>query len=97
MLIALIYLGIILRAFSQRIGEVTKMPPYYRWFFLGTSLLVVSTLSYTFISSAVLTDSPKIVLTPAFVLLLFHLPFTLGILINLSVALRYWGWLIRKA
>ncbi len=97
MLLALVYLSFMLRAFSRRLGEVTKMNSYYRWFYPGTGLLIVAALSYTILNNAALTGRPKLVLTPIFMLTLFHLPFTLGILLTLGVALRYWGWLIHKS
>ncbi len=93
---SILYVGYLLRMLSQRMGAVTKMPPYYRWFDLGNALIAAATISYIFVSSAALAGRPVTYLTPTFSLLTLHLPLTLGIGINSWIALKYWGWLAKQ-
>ena len=92
----ILYVGYLLRMLSQRMGAVTKMPPYYRWFDLGNAFIAAATLSYIFISSAALVGRPETYLTPTFSLLTLHLPLALGMGINSLIALKYWGWLAKQ-
>jgi len=95
-LIGILYISWLLRILSRRMSEVTKMQAYYRGFDLGSTLLIVATLSYIFQCSAALAQQPAGVLTVEFALLTFYLPLTLGIGINLASAIIYWGWLFRR-
>ncbi len=96
MIIATLLLGWILRAFSRRLGEVTKMKPHYRWYYVGDAFIGLAALGHTLYSNAALTGQPAQMLTPLAVLGLFYLPLTLGVLIHLVITWLYWGWLIRK-
>lgn len=92
----MIYVGYLLRMLSQRMGAVTKMPRYYRWFDLGNALIALATLSYVFINSAALAGKPPSCLTPQFSLLTLHLPIALGVTVNGITTLKYWGWLAKQ-
>jgi hypothetical protein len=97
--VAMIYTTWLLRRFSQRIGEVTRMPPTYRWFNIGNVLIFIALLGYMFQCSAALAfEEPGSVwiLKPLFSLFTFYIPLTLGISIDVTVAFIYWGWLIRE-
>lgn len=96
MVIAVLYIGWILRTFSQRIGNVTKMKSYYRWFDVGNVLVALAILGYTLTNSAEFLERPAFFTKPNATLLIFHLPLTLGVGIDLIVTLIYWGWLLRK-
>lgn len=96
MLVAILYVGWILRALSRRLGEVTKMKPYYHWFYVGESLIALAIVGYTLHNNASLRGKPTWLMKPGITLLVFHLPLALGILVNLTVTLIYWGWLLRK-
>lgn len=96
MVIAVLYIGWILRTFSQRIGDVTKMKSYYRWFDVGNIFLALAILGYTLINSAEFLERPAFFTRPSAPLLIFHLPLTLGVVIDLIITLIYWGWLLRK-
>ncbi|MGC9397919.1 MAG: hypothetical protein ACP5HM_02150 [Anaerolineae bacterium] len=96
-IIAVLYIGQMLRIFSKRMGEVTKMKPYYRWFNLGNAFVTLSILGYTLYNNAMLGGGPPFFTRPFAALLLFHLPLALGVIINLSVTLVYWGWLLGKS
>ena len=94
--ISALYINWLLTSLSQRLGVVTKMKAYYRWFYLGNILLGISLLSYIFRYNAFLAQKPKMFLTPLFTLLTFHLPIALAGVLNLTIALIYWNWLGRK-
>mgnify|MGYP000903244462 FL=1 len=91
-----IYIIQLLKAFSRRIGEVTKMPAYYRWFDAGSALIAVAFLGQAFLCSAALTGQPALLLSPTFALCILHLPLALGVGITLVIAFIYWGWLIHE-
>lgn len=95
MIIAVLYVGWILRAFSQRLGEVTKMKAYYHWYYLGDLFIGVAILGYILYNNATLTQQVTWLLKPIATVLVFHLPLTLGVIINLAITLIYWGWLTR--
>lgn len=95
-LIGTLYVSWLLQGFSQRLGEVTKMKAYYRWFSLGNAFLIISILSYIVRYNTVLAQRPEMFLTPLFTLLAFHLPLALGVILNLTITLIYWNWLGRK-
>ncbi len=81
---------------SRRLGAVTKMPPYYRWFFVGIVLTSIALISSVVRGAASLScdESASIFTTLGFGLLAYHLPLFLGTVINLIVAWKYWGWLL---
>ena len=97
--VAVIYMNWLLKRFSQRIGEVTRMPLYYRWFGISNVFVFFALLSYTFQCSAALAvrESERLfILDPLFSLFTFHIPLTLGIGIDVIVGFVYWGWLIHE-
>ena len=95
MIIAVLYVGWILRAFSQRLGEVTKMKAYYQWYYLGDLFIGLATLGYILYNNAALTRQVTWLLEPTATVLVFHLPLALGVILNLVITLIYWGWLTR--
>ncbi len=92
-LIGVLYTSWLLRALSRRMGEVTKMRPYYRGYDVGNALIIIATLSYIFQCNAALAQQPASIREFTFVLTTFYLPLTLGVVINLIIAIIYWGWL----
>ena len=86
-LVAVLVMLYMLAALSRRLGEVTKMRPYYRGFYLAMAGLALA------IGVALLrppggpSDAYRIA---------YYAPLTLAALISLVVALRYWGWLFRE-
>ncbi len=91
-----LYIIQLLRAFSRRMGEVTKMPAYYRWFDAGSALIAVAFLGHAALCSAALAGQPAILLSPTFALCILHLPLALGAGICLAIVSIYWGWLIHE-
>jgi hypothetical protein len=68
---------------SQRLGAVTKMPRYYRWFFVAAGLVAISALARLLgMGGADSTLS-----------LVYTVSFALGVTVGLVVAWRYWSWL----
>ena len=92
-LIGVLYVSWLLRALSRRMGEVTKMHPYYQGYDVGNALIIVATLSYIFQCNAALAQQPASILSFTFVLTTFYIPLALGVIINMIVAIIYWGWL----
>lgn len=79
LVISMIVMGLL----SQRLGAVTKMPPYYRWFYVAAGLLGISTLLRL---SALAEVYPLLAQ-------LYTVTFALGLTLSVGVAWRYWGWL----
>jgi chromate transport protein ChrA len=97
-LLSVIVTLLTLAALSQRIGEVTKMPPLYRGFYIGAACLVVA-LFVRLLRVSTLMASPEgaaFLNDDLFYLLAYHLPSALGLTVSLVVTWRYWSWLLRE-
>ncbi len=81
---------------SRRLGEVTRMPPFYRRFLLGGAFIAVAALVQILRTSAFLAQEPTLstLLSPGFSLVAFHTPLLIGVLISIHTAWRYWSWLL---
>ncbi len=77
--VTLVVIGLL----SQRLGAVTRTPPYYRWCYVAAVLVGLSTLG-RLVSVGYVDDR---------LTLLNNLLFTLGVMLGLVVAWRYWSWL----
>ncbi len=77
--IALVVLGLL----SQRLGAVTKMRPYYRWFYVAAGLTFASVIARLVYVGY---QDERIVLA-------YTVTFALGSTLGLAVAWRYWNWL----
>jgi hypothetical protein len=88
-LLAVLFLLYIFATLSRRLGEVTKMKPYYRWFYVAMALVVVA-----IIAAALRPPNDPHDLTGY--VLAYDLPLILAGIISLIVAYRYWGWLFRE-
>jgi hypothetical protein len=77
--LALVVMGLL----SQRLGAVTKMPSHYRWFFVAAGWLGVAVAARLL----ALGDAGKTLA------LIYVLSVTLGSLIGVLTAWRYWSWL----
>jgi len=97
-LLAVISTVFTLAALSQRIGEVQKMPPLYRGFYLGAACLIVALLVRFLRVSALLAspEGPTFLRDDRFYLLAYHLPLALGLTVSLVVTWWYWSWLLRE-
>ncbi|HEY4691024.1 MAG TPA: hypothetical protein VIK33_17065 [Anaerolineae bacterium] len=86
-LVAVMVMLYLLATLSRRLGEVTKMRPYYRGFYaamLGVALAIGIAL--------LRQPGPE----GDNYLLVYYALLTLAGLISLFIALRYWGWLFRE-
>lgn len=97
-LVGLLYATFLYANLSRRLGTVTKMPPCYRGFFVSTVFLGVALVAYVERKAAYLSAVPEasFLLTPLFGLVFYHIPFSLGIVINLIIVWRYWSWLLKE-
>lgn len=96
--IAVIYLFHILARLSQKLGEVTRMPAYYRWYRVGQALWGIALLTQLLRVSLVLdpAGSPSWLGSPWLYLLTHYLPMAVGVIIGLIVTCRYWIWLLTE-
>jgi hypothetical protein len=97
-LAAVAYMLYIFANLSQRLGAVTKMPPYYRGFYVAIGLLTISILARVMLNSVALAPqlSTGIVGAPLFSLIGYHIPFVLAVVISVALAWRYWSWLFKE-
>ena len=81
---------------SRRLGAVTKMPPFYRWFLVGGGFMGLA-LSVSVLRRAVFLSCAAEVaflIQPEFGFFFYQVPLLIGTLINVVVAWRYWSWLV---
>ncbi len=97
-LVAVAYTLYILANLSRRLGAVTKMPPYYRGFYVAIALLTISILARVTLTSVELAPelSTGVASAPWFSLVAYHIPFFLAMVISVVVAWRYWIWLFKE-
>jgi uncharacterized membrane protein len=97
-LIAEVYLLYIFAGLSRKLGNVTKMQPYYRGFYAAIVLIVVAIVAHSLRLTALASpDSlPNALNADSFYLFAYYLPMAVAATISLIVAWRYWGWLFRE-
>ncbi len=97
-LIAVAYMLYIFANLSRRLGAVTKMPPYYRGFYVAIGLLTISILARVTLNSVALAPelSTGIVSAPFFSLVVYQIPFVLAMVVSVALAWRYWSWLFKE-
>ncbi|MCS7283600.1 MAG: hypothetical protein RMK65_00100 [Anaerolineae bacterium] len=95
-LVVLLFVGDLYLNLSRRLGEVTRMPPFYRRFWIGGAFIALAALVQVLRTSAYLSQGERVrvLLSPEFSLIAFHLPFLIGVLISIQTAWRYWSWLV---
>lgn len=93
-LVATIYLGLIFFNLSQRLSAVTKLKYHRGWFHVSMVLLTLALVSQVMRSSAILAPdiAPPALLQSWFAMATFHIPFALGVTIQLILVWRHWGW-----
>lgn len=96
--VAIAFLFFILARLSKKLGDVTRMPPYYRWFWIGNGFLGIALISQLLRISVTLTKQASYpwLESPLFYLITYHLPMAVGITIGLAVTWRYWRWLLTE-
>ncbi len=95
--LSIIILFYILARLSERFGSVIRMPPIYRYYYVGIVFLAISWATHLFISRATLTFGyPAWIFSSWFLLLAYHLPLAIGVTLGLVVTWRYWSWLVTE-
>ncbi len=97
-LLALIYATVIYLNLSRKLGTVTKMRPYYRGFLVAMGFLGMALMAYIMRNAAYLAgeEAPGWLLSPTFGFLCFHVPFFIGVVLDLGLVWRYWSWLLTE-
>ncbi len=97
-LIAIIFLLNLYLALSRRLGEVTRMPPYYRRFRIAAYFVGLATVTQVMRITAHVSHRPEsaFLLSPTFSLFAFHLPLLIGVIVGIHTAWRYWSWLLTE-
>ncbi len=95
-LIAIIFLQDLYLTLSRRLGEVTRMPPYYRRFGVAACFVGLAAIVQVLRIAAHLSQATQVafLLSPVFTILAFHLPLLIGVVVGILTAWRYWSWII---
>ncbi len=95
-LIGLLFVLDVYSNLSRRLGEVNRMPPYYRRFLIASGFVSVAILVQVIRTAAYISCDPgvAVLLSPCFSLVAFHLPLFIGVFIGVLTAWRYWSWLL---
>ena len=96
--ISVIFLFFILARLSEKLGAVTRMSAYYRWFGVGIGFLGIALISQLLRITVSLTQQTSYPLLndPLFYLVTYYLPMAIGVTIGLAVTWRYWSWLLSE-
>lgn len=97
-LLSLILATWILAQLSKRLGEVTKMPHYYRGFYVSVACLSVAVVAHFLRMSVFLAEElgPPMFHSDVFYLCTYYIPLAVGMTLDLAIAWRYWSWLLRE-
>jgi lysylphosphatidylglycerol synthetase-like protein (DUF2156 family) len=77
----------ILGLLSKRLGEVTRTPPYYRWFYVSAVIIMGGILGRIIITLQVGDLDAQAAL-------LYDIPLVVGLVIAVLTMGIYWGWLL---
>ena len=93
--ISVIFLFFILARLSEKLGAVTRIPPRYRWFWVGIGFLDIALISQLLRITVILTGQSSYAWLndPVFYLFTYYVPMAIGVTIGLVVTWRYWSWL----
>jgi hypothetical protein len=94
-LLAVIYMYYILANLSRRYGQVIRLPPYYRGFYVGMGLICVAFLSHLVQDTLIIApeQAPSLLTSDWLYLLTYYIPLALAVTIGIVVAWRYWSWI----
>lgn len=97
-LLSALFMLYLFSTLSRRLGDVTKMKPYYRGLYFGMALVVLAIVAHLLRVVAWLepTTLPEIFTDNAFYLIFYYLPLALAVTISLVVVFRYWSWLFTE-
>jgi hypothetical protein len=97
-LLAALFMLYIFLTLSRKLGNVTKMKPYYRGLYFGIALIGLAVLAHLlrviwWLDAAAL---PEVFTSDTFYLLTYYLPMVLAVTLSLVVVWRYWSWLFTE-
>jgi len=97
-LFAIVYLGSLFATFSRRLGAVTKMADYHRWFQVANGFVTLAAMSQIVRGIAALAPqfALPVLLESWFALVSFYIPLAIGVTLDLVLVLYYWGWTLRE-
>lgn len=94
---AILYAVFILLRLSQKLGEVTKMRPYYKGYYAAAVSIGLSVairfVQASFIATAYAGESITAHSMWLGMTLAHHIFLALGLTLTLVIAWKYWGWL----
>jgi len=96
--LSILFLFYIFARLSERFGAVTKMPPFYRYYYVALVFLTVGAIAHILVVRAhwAYKQPPDWLMSPWFLVLAHFLPLTIGVTIGLVITWRYWSWLVSK-
>ena len=97
-LLAVIYAFNILANLSRRYGQVIRLRPYYRGFYVAMALVFGAFLSHLVQDSVIIApdEAPNLLSGEWFYLLTFYLPLAIAATIGMGVSWRYWVWILKE-
>lgn len=97
-LLAIIYAFYILANLSRRYGEVIRMAPYYRGFYVAMGLVAMAFLSHLMQDMVILApdQGPAFLSDDWFHLLTYYVPLVLAVSVAIGVTWRYWSWILKE-
>ena len=97
-LLAIIYIFYILANLSRRYGQVIRLPPYYRGFYLAMGLIGLSFISHLTQDSVIIApeQAPSLLSNDWFYLFTYYLPLAVAVTLAIGVAWRYWSWILKE-
>ncbi len=97
-LLVVLYLGVLFANFSRRLGAVTKMAEYYRWFWVSNAFIALAAVSQ--VARGIAAVAPDLtwpfLFSSWFALVTFHIPLTLGVTADLVLVWYYWNWILKE-
>lgn len=97
-LLAVIYVFYILANLSRRYGEVIRLPPYYRGFYVAIGLISLAFIAHLVHDNVFLAAEQQS--SPLnddwFYLLTYYLPLALAVTLAIGIAWRYWSWILKE-
>ena len=94
--VSIIILFYVLAKLSEKFGSVIKMPPIYRYYYGAVALVAIGIVAQLLTA---VVDPPLLLNNlskPELLLLVHHVPVSLGLTISLVITWRYWRWLVTE-
>ena len=97
-LLALIHTFYIMGNLSRRYGQVIRLPPLYRGYYIGMMLICIAFISHLMRDSVILApdQGPRLLSSETFYVLAYYLPLALAVTVAIAVSWRYWSWILKE-